>query len=69
MNTYELRYQNLFDQGRALCFPCDQSGTVHIAGLSEAATNNLRRANANRHEFAMPVVSVVLPQIRKPLYD
>lgn len=65
--NYELRFTSLFDPGRALCFPCDQKGDVILSGLSEAATNNLRRAQADRHEFAMPVVAVVLPTIRKPI--
>lgn len=45
MNTshdtrYELRFQSLFDQGRALSFPCDPQGHVDLDTLSERARSN-----------------------------
>lgn len=37
---YELRFQFLFQEGRALVFPCDEGGHVDIDVLSERARNN-----------------------------
>jgi hypothetical protein len=38
--TFELRFQSLFDAGRALAFPCDREGRVDLDGLSERARGN-----------------------------
>lgn len=67
--TYELRFQSLYNQGRALCFPCDQLGSVDLAALPDCAAENFNFVctPAARHEFAMPVVAIVLPIIRKPM--
>jgi hypothetical protein len=37
---YELRFQSLFDEGRALSFPCDPQGHVDLDVLSERARSN-----------------------------
>jgi len=34
---FELRFQSLFDAGRALVFPCDAAGQVDIDALSDRA--------------------------------
>ncbi len=54
---FELRFQSLFDAGRALAFPCTASGEVDFDALSERAIRNyfVARANIGR-EFAVPQV-------------
>lgn len=54
---FELRFQSLFHQGRALAFPCDERGTVNLDGLSERARNNyfFARGGVGR-DFASPAV-------------
>lgn len=54
---YVLRFQSLFDSGRALAFPCDECGRVELDRLSEAARHNFffARAVVGR-EYAPPVV-------------
>jgi len=37
---YELRFRSLFDDGRALAFPCDANGHVDLDALSEQARSN-----------------------------
>ena len=37
---YELRFQSLFDEGRAFAFPCDEAGHVDIDSLSNRARLN-----------------------------
>ena len=37
---FELRFQSLFDEGRALAFPCDAGGHVDVDALSERARHN-----------------------------
>jgi hypothetical protein len=34
---FELRFQSLFDAGRALVFPCDAAGRVDLDALSDRA--------------------------------
>lgn len=55
--AYELRFQCLFDDGRALAFPCDARGTVDLDALSPRARNNylFARATVGR-EFGLPAV-------------
>lgn len=64
MNTplYEVRYQSLFQDGRALCFPCDAQGHVDLCSLSENAMENylFARAMVGR-EFAAPHVEQTEP--------
>ena len=54
---YELRFQSLFSEGRALSFPCDGGGRVPLDSLSERARINYLYARAVvGREFACPVV-------------
>jgi hypothetical protein len=54
---YEIRFQSLFNAGRALSFPCDPEGHVNCDRLSEHGRLNylFARAMVGR-EFAMPAV-------------
>ena len=55
--NYELRFQSLFDEGRAYCFPCDRAGLVNMDLLSERARTNYLYARAVvGREFALPAV-------------
>lgn len=54
---YELRFQSLFDHGRALVFPCDACGHVEMDALSDRARHNYLYARAVvGREFATPAV-------------
>lgn len=54
---YELRFQSLFSEGRALAFPCDATGHVYLDALSERAMENYLYARAVvGREFATPSV-------------
>ena len=54
---YEIRFQSLFNEGRALTFPCDAEGHVVIDALSERARNNYLYARAVvGREYAAPAV-------------
>lgn len=56
--TFFLCFQSLFQEGRALSFPCDQSGRVHLDDLSRKAQDNYLYARAVvGREFACPVVT------------
>ena len=54
---FEIRFQSLFREGRALTFPCDREGHVDLDAISERARNNyfFARATVGR-EYAVPVV-------------
>lgn len=55
--AYELRFQSLFSEGRALAFPCDGEGHVALDALSERARLNYLYARAVvGREYAVPVV-------------
>lgn len=56
-SDYELRYESLFQPGRALAFPCDSRGGVPLDLLSERARQNylFARAVVGR-EYATPIV-------------
>ncbi|MEK8034129.1 hypothetical protein AACH06_25165 [Ideonella sp. DXS29W] len=55
---FELRFQSLFNQGRAMVFPCDEQGQVDIDALSERARENYLYARAViGFEFATPAVT------------
>ena len=56
---YELRFQSLFDAGRAYAFPCDVAGHVDMDALSDTARENYLyvRAVVGR-EFSIPAVIV-----------
>ncbi len=55
--SYELRFQSLFHEGRALTFPCDAGGCVHLDGLSDRARENYLYARAVvGREYSSPAV-------------
>jgi hypothetical protein len=55
--SYEIRFQSLFNKGRALCFPCDERGNVEMDALSDRARENYLFARAVvGSEFAYPTV-------------
>ena len=54
---YELRFQSLFHDGRALAFPCNAAGHVDLDALSERARLNYLYARAViGREYAVPAV-------------
>ncbi len=56
-SPYELRFESLFNPGRALAFPCDERGLVALNALSEPARHNYLYARAVvGREFATPAV-------------
>ena len=56
---YEIRFQSLFHEGRALSFPCDAEGHVQMDALSERARDNYLYARAVvGREYATPAVSL-----------
>jgi hypothetical protein len=57
LDAYELRFESLFQAGRALAFPCDAQGGVLLDDLSDRALQNylFARAVVGR-EFASPIV-------------
>jgi hypothetical protein len=55
--NYEVRFQSLFHEGRALSFPCDAQGHVNLDALSPAARSNYFYARALvGRDFDMPTV-------------
>lgn len=55
--AYEIRFQSLFHEGRALCFPCDERGQVALDTLSERARDNYLYARAVvGREYAYPCI-------------
>jgi hypothetical protein len=59
---HEIRYQSLFKEGRALCFPCDAQGHVPLDLLSDKARENYLYARAVvGREYAYPVVLPAQP--------
>ena len=59
--AFELRFQSLFQEGRALAFPCDAAGHVNLDTLSERACNNyyLARTLVGR-DYAVPALRAKL---------
>jgi hypothetical protein len=57
--SHELRYQSLFNPGRALSFPCDAEGHVLMDALGDRALANYLyvRVVVGR-EYAMPQVRI-----------
>lgn len=52
---FELRFQSLFNTGRALSFPCDAAGHVDMDALSERARDSYLYARAVvGREFSLP---------------
>ncbi|HJS02006.1 MAG TPA: hypothetical protein VJ832_00945 [Variovorax sp.] len=55
--AFEIRFQSLFNQGRALAFPCDSTGMVNLDAMSERARNNYLFARGMiGREYATPYV-------------
>ena len=55
--AYQLRFDSLFHDGRALAFPCDDHGHVALDQLSEPARRNyLFARKCVGREFATPTV-------------
>jgi hypothetical protein len=56
-DSYELRFESLFNTGRALAFPCDAFGGVILDALSDTARRNylFARAVVGR-DYASPIV-------------
>jgi len=55
---YALRFQSLFNQGRAMVFPCDEQGQVDLDALSERARENYFYARAViGFEYTEPAVT------------
>jgi hypothetical protein len=60
--AYFLRFGSLFNEGRALTFPCDATGRVAIDALTERARANYLYARAVvGREFATPAVVPAYP--------
>ena len=58
---FELRFQSLFDEGRALAFPCDAAGRVELDALSERARSNYFYARTVvGRDFGFPAVRPAL---------
>lgn len=54
---FELRFQSLFDSGRALAFACDAQGRIDLDRLSEKARERYLYARALvGRDFATPRV-------------
>ena len=55
--SFEIRFQSLFHEGRALTFPCDAAGVVALDALSQRALDNYLYARAVvGREYAHPLV-------------
>jgi hypothetical protein len=60
--SFEIRFQSLFNEGRALSFPCDEQGHVSMDSLSDRARENYLYARAViGREYAYPLVRPALP--------
>jgi len=59
MAAFELRFPSLYDPGRGLAFPCDQSGHVDLDRLGPRARSNYLYARAMiGREYACPSVQL-----------
>jgi hypothetical protein len=56
---FQIRFASLFQEGRAMAFPCDDEGRVNLDELSERARCNylFARAMVGR-EYATPCMCV-----------
>ena len=58
--AYEIRFQSLFHEGRALSFPVDAEGHVLLDELSETARENYFYARAVvGREYAAPQINPI----------
>ena len=56
-SNYEVRYESLFNAGRAFSCPCDAQGHVELDALSDRArTNYFYARTVIGREFAAPAV-------------
>jgi hypothetical protein len=56
-STFELRFRSLFNEGRAVAFPCDAQGHVDMDSLSQRSLNNyLYARSVIGREFSIPAV-------------
>jgi hypothetical protein len=54
---YQLRFQSLFDEGRAYAFPCDAGGRVDLDSMSDRLRNSYLYARTLiGREFSVPAV-------------
>jgi hypothetical protein len=61
--NHEIRYQSLYNTGRALTFPCDEHGRVAMESLSERARASYLSAQAAvGREYAHPSVRISTQQ-------
>ncbi|MBI5721177.1 MAG: hypothetical protein HZC37_26185 [Burkholderiales bacterium] len=57
LQEFEIRFDDLFDSGRSLVFPCDAMGHVNIDALSDRARANYLYARAMvGREYSLPTV-------------
>ena len=64
---FEIRFQSLYQEGRALSFPCDPRGDVDLASLSPQAVENYYFAWSHiGQEYANPVVQTQALAPQKP---
>lgn len=55
--AFEILFQSLFHEGRAMAFPCDSCGLVNLDDMSEKARNNYLFARGMiGREYAMPII-------------
>jgi len=55
--TYELRFESLFEGGRAMSFPCDAGGQVSMDNMTERQRINYMFARgATGRDYACPLV-------------
>lgn len=55
--TFEVRFQSLADEGRAMAFPCDSEGRVNLDALCDRSRNNYLFARRMiGREYATPRV-------------
>lgn len=60
---FQLRFQSIFDVGKAMAFPCSRAGVVDLDTFSRKLLNNYLYARASvGREFLFPKVEVVLPE-------
>ena len=55
--AFEIRFQSLIREGRAMVFPCDSCGVVDLDAMSEKTrTNYLFARGMVGREYAMPLI-------------
>jgi hypothetical protein len=61
-SRFEVRFESLFDESRALVFPCDALGRVDLDGLpARARTNYLYARALVGRDYLIPTISRVEP--------